>query len=117
MHSATDRQRRELCSKIRTVDADMHILQRRDERKACNLGNVSLGVREISQNAALTFPSNLRLIKFSCVTCKGEQSPSKFDTYSRQLKSTFGCQPDLNTLSARRRKSTIVAKRLTLQVP
>ena len=29
------------------------------------------------------------LKKYSYVTCRGEQSPSKFDTYSRQVKSTF----------------------------
>jgi len=48
LHSATDRQRRELCSKIRTVDAGLHLLQRRDEKKACSLGHVSLGGGEIS---------------------------------------------------------------------
>jgi len=49
LHSATDRQRRELCSKIRTVDADMHILQRRNEKKgACSLGHISLRGGEIS---------------------------------------------------------------------
>ena len=44
---------------------------------------------------------------------QGEQSPSKFDTYSRQLKSTFACEPDLNTLTARQVKSTFCSKRLS----
>ena len=91
----------------------MRILQRRDEKKGMQFeSRIARRWRNLTHNAALTFPSNVRLTKFSCVTCKGEQSPSKFDTYSRQLKSTFGWQPDLNTLSARRLYSTFGAKRL-----
>jgi len=48
LHSATDRQRRELCCKIGTVDAGMYLLQRRDEKKACSLGHISLRGGEIS---------------------------------------------------------------------
>jgi len=48
LHSATDRQRRELRSKIRTVDAGVYLLQRQDEKKACNLGHIPLEGGEIS---------------------------------------------------------------------
>jgi len=53
------------------------------------------------------------LKKYSYVTCRGEQSSSKFDTYSRQVKSTFGWEADLNTLTARQLKLTFGNKRLT----
>ena len=49
---------------------------------------------------------------FGYVTCRVGQSPSKFDTYSRQVKSTFGCEADLNTLTARQLKSKFDTKRL-----
>jgi len=81
------------------------------KKKACS-SRIARRWRNLTHNAALTVPSNVRLIKFSCVTCKREQSPSKFDTYSRQLRSTFGCQPDLNTLYACQLKSTFSAIRL-----
>ena len=50
--------------------------------------------------------------KYSYVTCRGEQSPSKFETYSRQVKSAFGWEADLNNLTARQVKSTFGTKRL-----
>ena len=53
------------------------------------------------------------LKKYSHVTCRGEQSPSKFDTYSCQVKSKFGWEADLNTLTACQLKSTFGTKRLT----
>jgi len=56
--------------------------------------------------------ANYDLKKYSYVTCRGEQSPSKFDTYLCQVKSTFGCEADLNTLTARQLKSTLGTKRL-----
>jgi len=52
------------------------------------------------------------LKKYSYVTCRGEQTPSKFDTYSRQVKSTFDWEADLNTLNVRQLKSTFGTKRL-----
>ena len=58
--------------------------------------------RNLTHNTALTFPGKLRQKKkYSSVTCRGEQCPSKFDKYSCQLKSMFACEPDLNTLPAR----------------
>ena len=57
------------------------------------------------------------LKKYSCLTCRGEQIPYKFDTYSRQLQSTFGCAADLNTLTAHQLKSTFGTKRLMHKNP
>ena len=92
-------------------------LQRRDKKKrVCSLGRILFRWRNLTQNAALTFPANYDLKKYSCATCRGEQSPSKFDTYSRQLKSMFGCASDLNTLTVRQLKSTFGTKRLTLPI-
>ena len=52
--------------------------------------------------------------KYSYITCRREQSPAKFDTYPRQVKSTFGWEADLNTLTARQVKSTFSTKRLMI---
>jgi hypothetical protein len=57
--------------------------------------------------------ANYDLKKYSYVTCRGELTPSKFDTYSYQVKSMFGCEADLNTLTARQLKSIFCTKRLT----
>ena len=61
----------------------------------------------LKQTAVLTFLSKQGLKKYSYVTCRGEQSPSKFDTYSHQVKSTFGWEADLNTLTARQLKVNV----------
>jgi len=61
----------------------------------------------LKQTAVLTFLCKHDLKKYSYVTCRGEQSPSKFDTYLRQVKSTFGWKADLNTLTARQLKSEV----------
>ena len=58
------------------------------------------------------FYANYDLKKYSYVTCRGEQSPSKFNTYYCQVKSMFSCEADLNTLTARQLKSTFGTKRL-----
>jgi len=58
-----------------------------------------------------SYASN-NLKKYIYVTCGSEQSPSKLDTYLRQVKSTFGWEADLNTLTARQVKSTFSTKRL-----
>jgi len=56
------------------------------------------------------------LKKYSYVTCRGEQCPSKFDTYAHQVKSMFGCEADLNTLTARQLKSTFGTRRLIIEL-
>jgi len=58
------------------------------------------------------FYASYDLKKYSYVTCRSEPSPSKFDTYSRQVKSMFGSEADLNTLTARQLKSTFGTKKL-----
>jgi len=50
------------------------------------------------------------LKKYSYVTRRGDQSPSKFNTYLHQVKSVFGCEADLNTLTAHQLKSTLGTK-------
>ena len=81
----------------------------RDEMKKKGMQFTSLIAprwTNLTHSAALTFPGELRLEKYSSVTCRSEQSHSKFDTYSYELKSTFGTEADLNTLTARQVKST-----------
>jgi len=83
------------------------------KKKACSLGHISLGGGEISHKMQPWHSqANNYLKKYSSVTCRGEQIPSKFDTYSRQLELTFACEPDLNTLTACQVKSTFGSKRL-----
>jgi len=86
-----------LCSKLRIIDTGVVSLQRRDKKKGMQVR--SHIVHEVWQISHTMQPwhsqANYDLKKYSCVTCSGEQSPSKFDTYSCQLKSTFSCAADL----------------------
>ena len=87
------------------------------KKKACILGRLSFDEVGKSQTKKLLswhFYASNDLKKYSYVTCMGEQSPSKFDTHSCQVKSTFGWEADLNTLTVRNVKSTFGTKRLML---
>jgi hypothetical protein len=64
LNSATDRQRRELYSKNRAVDAGMYLLLRRDEKKGMQFrSHIARTLGNLTHNAALTFPGKLRLEK------------------------------------------------------
>jgi len=92
LHSATDRE--ENCRlKLELLMQAYSLLQRRDKKKkkVCSSGHILLGGGEISHTMQPWHTqANYDLKKYSAVTCRGEQSPSKFDTYSQQLKSAFG---------------------------
>jgi hypothetical protein len=90
-------------------------MQRRDKQEGMHFRSPIVRRGGEISNKLLSWHSYARndLKKYSYVTCRGEQSPSKFDTYSRQVKSTFGWKADLNTLTVRQVKSTFGTKRLT----
>ena len=104
-----------LCSNIRTVATDVDPCRGEIKKKGMHFRSpiVRWGGEISNKMQPWHFQANYDLKKYSYVTCRGEQSPSKFDTYSRQVKSMFGCEADLNTLTAHQLKSTFSAKRLT----
>ena len=104
-----------LCSKFRTVYTDVDPC-RGEIKKKCNHFRSHIIWRggEISNKMQpWHFQANYDLKKYSYVTCRGEQSPSKFDIHLHQVKSTFSCEADLNTVTAHQLKLTFGTKRLT----
>ena len=111
--SYREKEKGSLCSKFRTVDTDVHAYRGIKKKKACLLGCLSFDeVGKSQTNCCLTILRKHDLKKYSYVTCRGEQIPCKFDTYWRQVKSTFSWEADLNTLTACQLKSTFGTKRL-----
>ena len=113
--SYREKEKRRLCSKFRTVDTDVDPCRGEIKKK----GGMQFRSHIVRRGGEISnkmqpwhFQANYDLEKYSYVTCRGEQSPSKLDTYSHQVKSTFNCEADLNILTARQLKSTFSTKRL-----
>jgi len=111
--SYREKERRGLCSKFRTVDTDVDPCRGKIKKKGMHfrLHVVRRGGEISKKMQPWHSEANYDLKKYSYVTCRGEQSPAKFDTYLCQVKSMFGCEADLNTVTARQLKLTFGTKR------